>query len=339
MKDLQSLISRYRSLAVVGLAKNVGKTVTVNRLIAESAATGLKLGLTSSGRDGEEFDIISALPKPAIDLPANTVVATATGSLERGSARLEILMATGIYNSLGEIVIALVREGGRVEVSGPSRVADLKRIIAILEKQTQLVIIDGAIDRVAASAVAQAVILATGAPVGPSPEIIIERTVSAARVLMTPGAKGLSQSSRELLEQGKAGVCNIQGDVKLLPFATLIDGPREIGDYLGEDFNCLLVGGALGDSLADLLMDMEAVPGLSLVIQDATRIFVGAQRWHKLNKLVKVRVAKPLNLVAITVNPVDPRGRKIDGEKVVAGLRQLMPELLVLDPLARGGCR
>lgn len=337
MKDLPSLLGRYRSLAVVGLAKNVGKTVTVNRLVAAASAAGISLGLTSSGRDGEEFDALSALPKPAVILPENAVVATATGSLGRGDARLEILMATGLYNSLGEIVVAQVREAGRVEVSGPGRVADLKKIIPLLQEQVRLVVVDGAIDRVAAAAVVEGVVLATGAPLGPSAETIIERTVFAARVLMTPGAEALSRQGRELLAKGGAGVCDSRGAVKALPFATLIDGPGEVGDYLSAEFNCLLVGGALGDSLAERLIEIEAsLPGLTIILQDATRIFVDAQRWQRLDRSVKVRVARPLNLAAITVNPVDPRGRRIDGEEIVAGLRQLLPALLVVDPLAGG---
>ena len=47
-----------RSFAVVGLAKNCGKTTVVNHLIGEWGRRGVRLGLTSIGRDGEPVDLV-----------------------------------------------------------------------------------------------------------------------------------------------------------------------------------------------------------------------------------------------------------------------------------------
>ena len=188
MNKLLARILPHGTVAVVGLAKNTGKTVTVNYLVAQAQGEGLRLGLTSTGRDGETVDVLTALAKPEIFLPRMAVLATARGSLSHGSARLEILETTGISNPLGEIVLARVREAGTVELSGPERTQDLKTIIRGLEALSDLVIVDGALDRISASAlsVTGAAILATGAAVAPDPQGIVRATVHAAKVLMTP---------------------------------------------------------------------------------------------------------------------------------------------------------
>ena len=65
-KELADMVieSGARSLAVVGTAKNVGKTVAMNYLVSELSAKGLAVGLVSSGRDGETVDSFTGEPKP-----------------------------------------------------------------------------------------------------------------------------------------------------------------------------------------------------------------------------------------------------------------------------------
>lgn len=340
MNELLARVFPHKTVAVIGLAKNTGKTMTVNYLVAQAFQEGLRLGLTSTGRDGETVDVLTALPKPAISLPQGTVLATARGSLGRGDARLEILETTGISNPLGEIVLARVREAGTVELSGPERTQDLRIIIQSLGALADLVIVDGALDRIAASApaVTGVAILATGAVVAPDLEGIVRKTVHTAKVLMTPAVTNLLPAARNLLEAGKSGVQNPQGEVQSLPLVTVVDAPPELLDYLGVQ-STLLLGGALTNELAEQLANVVGrCDCLEVIVLDGTRIFVGARQWQRLLRSgVKVSVMEPIHLAAITVNPVNSQGRRISSEKLVAALQELLPEQLVLDPLAEGG--
>ena len=66
---------------------------------------------------------------------------------------------------LGEVVLARLSEPGDVEVAGPSAAADMRAVSdAMLELGAEQVLIDGAIDRRAASspAVADGLVMATG---------------------------------------------------------------------------------------------------------------------------------------------------------------------------------
>ena len=77
---LIELISSARRVALVGLAKNTGKTQTLGAILAEHAGEGVNVGVTSIGRDGEEHDVIDArIQKPRIHLREGTLLATTGG--------------------------------------------------------------------------------------------------------------------------------------------------------------------------------------------------------------------------------------------------------------------
>ena len=79
---LAQLTAAAPRLALVGLAKNTGKTVTMNALLGELAAGGEPVGVTSVGRDGEQHDVIDfRIDKPLVKLSAGDLVATTDGLL------------------------------------------------------------------------------------------------------------------------------------------------------------------------------------------------------------------------------------------------------------------
>ena len=82
---LLELLAPARRVALVGLAKNTGKTETLASLLRELGAAGTVVGVTSVGRDGEERDVIDArITKPRLRLAAGSLLAT-TGPMLRAS--------------------------------------------------------------------------------------------------------------------------------------------------------------------------------------------------------------------------------------------------------------
>jgi hypothetical protein len=112
------------TVAVMGMAKNTGKTVALNHLLAQAAADDVAVGLTSIGRDGEERDAVFNFPKPPVSVWPGTVVATARSTLQRARVRHKLIDATGIHSPMGEIVLVKVLEAGDMEVAGASRSHD-----------------------------------------------------------------------------------------------------------------------------------------------------------------------------------------------------------------------
>ncbi|HXP37320.1 MAG TPA: hypothetical protein VN817_06105, partial [Solirubrobacteraceae bacterium] len=92
---LSELLAGTRSLALVGLAKNTGKTETLAAILREHAASGTHVGVTSIGRDGEEHDVIDfRIAKPPVELVAGALVATTDGLLRASGVPHELLERT-----------------------------------------------------------------------------------------------------------------------------------------------------------------------------------------------------------------------------------------------------
>ncbi|HYW53286.1 MAG TPA: hypothetical protein VE826_04900 [Dongiaceae bacterium] len=151
---------------MVGTAKNAGKTTAFNALRAVARRRGTPVAVTSIGRDGEPSDALDSEPKPRVRLTAGTLVALPAGLLPRSPA-LEIL-GTGAESALGRIVFARVVLPVTCEIAGPPAARAMRATIDRLRALGDgVVLVDGAIDRVAALAGGDdAVIVATGAASG-----------------------------------------------------------------------------------------------------------------------------------------------------------------------------
>lgn len=150
-------------LGIAGTAKNTGKTTTTVAIINQWSNYHC-LAVTSIGYDGESKDNVTGLPKPRLNVPAGALVVTAQGCLEAGSARLESLEMTDIATPLGTLVICRVRTAGLVVLAGPNNYSALKFIITRLQRyDIHLLLVDGALGRLAPMAATQGLVLATGA--------------------------------------------------------------------------------------------------------------------------------------------------------------------------------
>lgn len=193
--------SGIRRLAVVGLAKNVGKTVAFNTLVRQAVRHGRRVGMVSAGRDGEDRDAVFSWPKPAVPVPAGALVVTVDSRLQgacgggdawggkgirRGEGGCagedryrsadpawEILTGLGHATVLGAPVLARARRQIAVELVAPGgRQAVASAVQAMLQAGAQLVLVDGAVNRVASAhpEVADGVVLAVGAAAAPAGE-------------------------------------------------------------------------------------------------------------------------------------------------------------------------
>jgi hypothetical protein len=152
-----------RSLFVVGIGKNVGKTVTMRAVYEAASETGARVGLTSIGRDGEAVDAGDAQPKPRLFLRPETVIATARGVLPASPAS-EILALSRLQTAAGEVVFARVLGSAFYELVGPPTASGIRETVDLLETLGDVTIVDGAIDRVAALAGGDdAIVVACGA--------------------------------------------------------------------------------------------------------------------------------------------------------------------------------
>jgi uncharacterized NAD-dependent epimerase/dehydratase family protein len=114
---LSQLKHKYKTVSIIGMAKNAGKTTALNYLIEEAMDDGVVLGVTSTGRDGESTDLVTGTDKPRVFLDAGTIVSVPVTLYELAEAGLEILCMTGYTSALGQIMICRVAESGYVQIA------------------------------------------------------------------------------------------------------------------------------------------------------------------------------------------------------------------------------
>jgi len=319
---LARLLADTRRVALVGLAKNTGKTETLAAIVGETAAVSRAVGVTSIGRDGEEHDVIDArIEKPRVTLAAGNLVASTGPLLRASSAAHERLLQTGIRTPLGEVVIARFAEGGTVEVAGPSAAADVRTVSeAMIELGAEQVLIDGAIDRRAASspAVADGLVMATGAVLGEDIEQVIAQTADAIDLVRLPRAQA--------------------GDATPLPRRLVLSGdPQEIASLLRERprASSFIVEGALGERFLEGLLRARrerAGRELRIIAGDPTKVFLTSRgpRWYA-RQGVSIEVEQTIELKAVTVNPVAPQSHRFDSQRLRQGIEAAVADVPVYD--------
>ena len=325
-------------VAVVGLAKNCGKTTVLNHLVAAYRQAGISLGLTSIGRDGEDVDAITRLPKPSIHIPAGTLAVTAEGSIAASNARLRVVERTGLPSALGELLLVCAEEEGAIELSGPSTAEQAKRVAALLQSAgAARVLIDGALDRRASGApsVCGAVVLSAGAALGATVESVAAQVAHQVALFQLPEVAGRYADAVRCAAQDsgeRAAAIGRDGTPIELPESALRSG-GSLAALLADDVVALWAGGAVTDETIEQLLTRRARP--EIVAADATRIFISRMslsRWRAAGGSIAVLVRVPL--AAVTTNPFNPAGRGLDASHLAVAVAEVVSGLPVYDVVA-----
>jgi len=320
-------------LTVVGMAKNAGKTVTLNYLLKALHARGQRLGLTSVGRDGERFDALTNLPKPPICVQAGTLVATAYPGGPDGQA-WELVAKTGIFTPVGEVFILRAKAAMPAVVAGPSKNTEVKFVAHLLTRLgAGCVLIDGAFDRQSSAdpLLSNQVILATGATLSRNLEQLINFTRCRVEQLTLPACQ-----DHDVLEEARLTTAKVvlwQGAGRQEhEVATSLLTRQEWLDLMAGGGGVLMIRGAVGDGLGEALRLAARPP--RLVVQDGRKIFISPDLWRLLRaKHVIIEVEHPINLLAVAVNPTFPGGTGFDPDDLLRAMGEALAPLPVIDAL------
>ncbi len=332
-------IASWRTLAVMGMSKNTGKTVALNHLLAQAAQDGVNIGVTSIGRDGEERDQVFFIPKPPVRVWSGTLVATARATLPRAKLRCEFIAGTGIASAMGEIVIVKTLDQGEMEIAGASRGSDQRQIIARLQQcgATQ-VLLDGALGRSqhASPAIADAVLLATGAALGGGITDVIRKTRERLAILgIAPVDASTQALVAPLFATGGVALWDRAGTLLFQePIASLNAGAVLL-QYSEADIGAIALSGAVGRSLWQALTTLATRhPGLTVVVADGTRLFVENNDLLALEQLgARLLAWQAIRVAGITLNPYSPMGGSFVAEEFLAAARKAFADYVVSDVL------
>ncbi len=152
-----------RSIFVVGTGRDVGKTTALRAIYAAACERGLRTGLGSVGRDGDGALRDGMRRKPSALARPGTLFVTARGAL-RARRRWKSSSLTQLQSAAGTLLYARVAASGFYELVGPPTASGVREIVARAFVAERVVIVDGAVDRVAALAGSDgAIVVACGA--------------------------------------------------------------------------------------------------------------------------------------------------------------------------------
>lgn len=328
------------SVAVVGMAKNCGKTVTLGAILKGLATRGIPVGVASAGRDGEDVDAVTMLPKPPIWLPRGALFATAERLASKARTPIEPVAATRHTSALGRLVVYRALAPGTVEVGGGNSAAAARDAAALMRQLgARFVAIDGAAGRKfsCAPSLVEATVLATGAALAETMDGAVRRTACAVRALTVPGwdARATVRVPGGTLSRRDVVLVRRDGSLGRLSVPSVLLRADEVVSAVTEDLDAVLIGGALTSSFLRALLRRGRASGLTVVVRDATRILAEPgdieRFWSAGGKLA---VIHPVRLVAVTTNPTAPDGRLFDPALFLDRMARAVAPIPTLDVVA-----
>ena len=327
-----------KTISIVGMAKNSGKTTTLNYFIEEAMDENIALGVTSTGRDGESTDLVTGTDKPKVYLYEGTLVSVPTKLYELAEAGLEILRMTEYRTSIGPLLLCRVVESGYVQIAGPLTTKEHKLLCdEMLSLGAELILIDGAIDRksIAAPSTSDGVILATGAVLSRNMKRVVEETAHVVGIYGLPvleNEKALSliheQGGNQILflDQEEGGIRSRTYEGK-----TGLRASRFLDEELKDCTRFIYLPGALTSGVIEDIHPGK-LKNLTFVLKDPTKIFIESHSWQQwCKKGLRVFVIENIHVLAVSVNPTAPTGYAFEHEELLASMRGALPNLPILD--------
>lgn len=336
------ILKNNTTIGIVGTGKNAGKTVALNEFINIATRNSIRLGITSIGRDGERQDIVTFTEKPLIFVPRGTFIATAECCLGSFNTTYEIIDVTPFQTAMGRVVVCVVVEDGYVEIAGPDSNSEIKKVCEFMrDLGADKILIDGALNRktLASPAVADAVVLATGAVLSRSMEVTIRKTKHYVKMLcLNKVSDNVVELCREAAASGRVSFIDNNGKVIKTEFVTALGGAKKITGLIRPEYEYIVLPGTLTTSFIKSMGDVIKANNIKIVVMDGTKIFVEGMDYRAFEKQGGIiEVIDPIFLAAVTINPTSPEGYSFEPSVFMAALSEALSPIDVFD-CVQGGC-
>ena len=313
-------ILQHRSLSIVGLEKNTGKTVCLNYILRRLNDMGVHVGVTSIGVDGEQVDSVFATAKPEITLYEGTHFITSEKHYLMRQVVSRLVAVDSLRTSLGPLVTAEVLIQGKALLSGAATTEVLKKQIQWFDSMgIKLSIVDGALSRLslASPTVTDAMILATGAAVSANVKQLISKTRFLYNLIKLDEVEEPLRNKLGNIESGLWAI-DSEGEIHDLGITSvfLIDRSEKDIMRFGKTF---FASGAISDRLLKILNTKGN--DITLIARDFTKMFLTPEVYTEfLRKGNRLLVLQQSKLIAITLNPTSPQGFLLDSKSTCDAL-------------------
>lgn len=320
MPFIQELL-KYKNTAIAGLEKNTGKTTCMNYILNRLYKDFSKVvAVTSIGIDGETQDQVTLTSKPEIFFEKGMYFVTSEKFYLNKMLTAKILNIGKENTATGRLITAEVMNKGNCIIAGPDNTFLVKKILKQLESYPiDVTLIDGAISRTshASPAIAEALVLCTGAALAPSIEKVVEKTAFSLELLNIQTWN--DHKNQEWLNDTEAGVWaldsnNVWQNLKLKSLLMLNSSKCDIFEY----GNTVFISGAITDKYLEIIRTTSKSKDINIIVKDFTKIFVSRRELNIFQSSGgNLFVLKQPKLIAVCVNPYSPKGFLLDSVKLI----------------------
>lgn len=342
MELIDLIKDKYRVISVVGMEKNVGKTVVLNELLEQIEDENMIVGITSIGRDGESKDVVTLTEKPLIYITLGTIFATLELYIEESDIEIEILEITDAITSMGRVVIGRAKQAGYVQIAGPSSNNGIKNVSnKMLGYGAELVIVDGALNRVssASPAITEATILSTGAVLDRDLKKVIKKTYHQVHLFNIKAIedKDIISLIEDDLDTKGVSLIDREMNLKNLEIKTALNSSRIINKEINKDTKYIVFHGSLTSKVVKEIHQANGGDDVIFVVKDATKIFISERELNLFIKLgINFRVLYEINLLAITINPYSPMGYSFNAKLFKNEMDKYFKDISIYNVLESG---
>ena len=316
-------ILNCRSISVVGLGKNTGKTECLNYILNRLPAEGFTVAVSSAGIDGETLDLVTGTSKPEIFLRRGTLFATSEKHYRERRILSELIDISNRKTSLGRVVTARALSHGKSQLSGHPTTDALKRWIerALEVFGADLAIIDGALSRVsiASPAVTEGLILSTGAAISASIDNLVFKTAFMVELINLERTSVVGNNEDSIPANG---IWSVDSNSN---FSLLLKGGVFNSDSIHpddvSDTKAIFISGALTDRFLNQVRSLCLDKDIEIIIRDFSKAFISHSNFSSFKKSGgRLSVLNRSKLLAVCANPVSPEGYILDSERLCSRL-------------------
>ncbi|PKN79480.1 MAG: hypothetical protein CVU48_05095 [Candidatus Cloacimonetes bacterium HGW-Cloacimonetes-1] len=321
-------------LAIIGLCKNAGKTSLMNWLISES--TGVKLGVMTTGRDGEEIDVAFGNPKPRVKLPEHTIFCCETAQLDALGSGITILQKLPWESASKAIWIVEANHPLETEIIGPATVKVQSQCAALMQSWgARKILIDGSIDRksIALDPLVDALYIVAGGSFGTGKQILAElqRLIHLSTIPQYCTESDSPTAAR--MKDSKTIWHKIDGSWQDLRISSLLHTDQNVWNSILTVTNseALYLPGALTEAVFKRLYPWMLQNGVSLICRHPHNIKLSDSNVECLLQGISVFALNVFKIRAIALNPWSVTGNHLDVASLRAALRQGIQQIPVID--------
>ncbi len=311
---------------IAGICKNSGKTSFLNWVLAQNSK--YPFGVLTTGRDGEEIDLVYGNPKPAVRLPASTIFSSTSGAIDKLGSAVDVLQKLPFQAGTKKLWLLKALRDLETEIVGPANaLAQVQTAELMQTLGAEIVLIDGSLDRksIALNDKVKGIFLVVGSSFGDIDKISFElaRLVQLSHIPeYTNNHTSLNEDSVSFCQE------NRWQDMKI---NSLLGNEQEVMNILAhEKPDKLYIPGAISDTVLNgikpALKDIR-----DIITRHSLQLHLNKTNLEYLVSSHNMYTLKPFRIVAIIVNSWSVKGNHLDSKILRDRIRQQVNSVPVID--------